>query len=64
EILDKYLDDAALTGHDKVRIIHGRGMGALRFAVLDFLEGHRQVRSFAAAGPNLGGLGVTEVELR
>ncbi len=64
EILDKYLDGAALTGHDKVRIIHGRGTGALRFAVLDFLKGHRQVRSFAAAEANLGGSGVTEVELR
>jgi DNA mismatch repair protein MutS2 len=64
EMLDKYLDDAALTGHSKVRVIHGRGTGALRFAVLDFLKDHRHVRGFAAAEPELGGIGVTEVELK
>jgi DNA mismatch repair protein MutS2 len=64
EILDKYLDDAALAGHATVRVIHGRGTGALRFAVLDFLKDHRHVRAFAAAEPKLGGIGVTEVELK
>ncbi|OGD73959.1 MAG: hypothetical protein A2Y64_04085 [Candidatus Coatesbacteria bacterium RBG_13_66_14] len=64
EILDKYLDDAALAGHANVRVIHGRGTGALRFAVLDFLKDHRHVRAFAAAEPKLGGIGVTEVELK
>ena len=64
EILDKYLDDAALAGHANVRVIHGRGTGALRFAVLDFLKDHRHVRGFAAAEPKLGGIGVTEVELK
>ncbi|HUT99317.1 MAG TPA: endonuclease MutS2 [bacterium] len=64
EILDKYLDDAALAGHGNVRVIHGRGTGALRFAVLDFLKNHRHVRAFAAAEPKLGGIGVTEVELK
>jgi DNA mismatch repair protein MutS2 len=64
EVLDKYLDDAALAGHERVRIIHGKGTGALRFAVLDFLRGHRHVAAFSTPEPQFGGTGVTEAELR
>ena len=40
-VLDKYLDDAALAGIHTVRIIHGKGTGALKAAVWQFLRGDR-----------------------
>ncbi|MCK4323586.1 MAG: Smr/MutS family protein, partial [Armatimonadetes bacterium] len=61
--LDKYLDDASLAGLEEVRIIHGKGTGALREAVHNFLDGHRAVRSFQLADRTAGGEGATEVDL-
>ena len=61
--LDKYLDDASLAGLDEVRIIHGKGTGALREAVHNFLVEHRAVRHFHLADRTAGGEGATEVEL-
>lgn len=61
--LDKYLDDCTLAGVERVRVIHGRGTGALREAVRSYLRENRRVRRFAAAGPAEGGDGVTVVEL-
>jgi len=61
--LDKYLDDASLAGLEEVRIIHGKGTGALREAVHSFLEEHRAVRSFHLADRTAGGEGATEVDL-
>ncbi|HCJ09616.1 MAG TPA: endonuclease MutS2, partial [Clostridiales bacterium] len=43
--LDKYLDDAALAGLESVRVVHGRGTGALRQAVRDYLDGCPHVLS-------------------
>jgi len=60
--LDKYLDDAVLTGARRVRIIHGKGTGALREAVRTHLRGCRAVSSNYTAAPNEGGDGVTIVE--
>ena len=61
--LDKYLDDAFLAGLDQVRVIHGRGTGALRRAIREFLSDHPHVESFSNAAPNEGGDGVTVVRL-
>jgi len=61
--LAKYLDDALLAGASRVRIIHGKGTGALREAVHDFLHQHRYVSSFHLADPSAGGAGATEVRL-
>ncbi|HHY39203.1 MAG TPA: endonuclease MutS2 [Clostridia bacterium] len=63
ERLDKYLDDALLCGLDQVRIIHGKGTGALRKAVREFLQNHHQVASLRWGDPNEGGDGVTVVKL-
>lgn len=63
ERLDKYLDDALLCGLDQVRIIHGKGTGALRKAVREFLQNHRQVAFLRWGDPNEGGDGVTVVKL-
>ncbi len=63
-LLEKYLDDALLTGYDTVRILHGKGTGALRKAVHDYLSQHPQVASFQLAPREQGGEGVTIVRLR
>jgi DNA mismatch repair protein MutS2 len=61
--LEKYLDDAFLAGLETVRIIHGKGTGALRRGLHDYLRQHRHVRSFAVAERTEGGEGATVVRL-
>lgn len=62
--IDKYLDDAFLSGLKKVSIIHGKGTGALRQGVRDYLKHHRYVESLRAGGFNEGGDGVSVIEMR
>jgi DNA mismatch repair protein MutS2 len=62
--LDKYLDDAALAGREEVRIIHGKGTGAMRQAVHEYLRQHPAVASFALAPDSEGGAGATVVKLK
>ena len=57
--VDRYLDDAALAGLSIVRIIHGKGTGALRRAVQDMLRSHHHVSSFRDGEAGEGGTGVT-----
>ena len=64
ERVDKFLDQAFLTGVEAVRIIHGRGKGILRSAIARFLADHPQVEKFSLAPPEQGGGGATIVELR
>jgi DNA mismatch repair protein MutS2 len=61
--LSKWLDDAMLAGADHVRIIHGKGTGALREGVHDYLRNHRYVSDFSLADMREGGSGATEVKL-
>jgi DNA mismatch repair protein MutS2 len=58
-VLDKYLDDAILAEAKQVRIVHGKGTGALRTAVHRLLARHRGVKSFSLAPQNEGGQGAT-----
>ena len=62
-MLDKYLDDALLVGVPRVRILHGKGTGALAKAIAHYLEEHAGVASFGPARPEEGDWGVTQVEL-
>jgi DNA mismatch repair protein MutS2 len=64
DLLDKYLDDAALEGISPLRIVHGHGTGRLRSAIQKFLEGHPQVEGYTEAGEKEGGRGATVVRLR
>ena len=61
--VDDFLDKAVRDGLTSVRIIHGRGTGALRQAVRELLENHPLARSFAPELQEKGGNGVTVVEL-
>lgn len=62
-ILDKYLDDAAVAGLQRVTVVHGKGTGALRKAVHEFLRTHPHVREFRVGQRGEGESGVTIVEL-
>jgi DNA mismatch repair protein MutS2 len=57
--VDKYLDEAFLAGLPFVRIIHGKGTGALRQAVQQELRNHPLVQSYRAGEEGEGGSGVT-----
>jgi DNA mismatch repair protein MutS2 len=59
ERFESYIDGAFRAGLPFVRIIHGKGTGALRHAVREALTGHPLVRRFESAAPNEGGEGVT-----
>lgn len=59
EKLDKFLDDAILAGVDEVRIIHGKGSGAMRQAVHEYLRQTKYVKEFRLGGRGEGDLGVT-----
>jgi DNA mismatch repair protein MutS2 len=59
DILEKYLDDAFLAGLGTVRIIHGKGTGALRRAVEELLAAHPLVMSHRAGDLHEGGAGAT-----
>ncbi len=61
--LDRYLNDAFMSGRYQVRVIHGKGAGTLREAVRRELGGHSLVKSFRPGGYGEGGAGVTMVEL-
>ena len=62
--LDKYLDDAYLAHLSEVRIVHGKGTGALRKAVQNFLRKNKHVDSYRNGEYNEGGAGVTIAKLR
>lgn len=63
--LDKYLDDAALAHLSSVRIVHGKGTGALRQGVHDYLRHQKKrVKSFRLGAFGEGDAGVTIAELR
>jgi DNA mismatch repair protein MutS2 len=64
EQVDKFLDSAALASVNRVRIVHGHGMGVLKRKVAELLQSNPHVGRFYPATPAEGGAGATIVELR
>lgn len=64
DLVEKYLDDAFLGGLVNVRLIHGKGTGALRKAVRALLAEHPLVESFRDGEPSEGGAGATVAALK
>ncbi len=62
--LDKYLDDAYLAHLPSVRVVHGKGTGALRNAVHNYLRKNRVVKSYRLGEYGEGDAGVTIVEFK
>lgn len=62
--LDKYLDTAALAGLESVRVVHGKGTGALRKGVQEYLSHHPHVKSYRIGMHGEGDAGVTIVILK
>ncbi len=62
--VDKYLDDAFLAGIKEVSIIHGKGTGALRSGIQQYLRRHPHVQSFRLGKYGEGETGVTIVTLK
>lgn len=62
--LDRFLDDAVLSGAATVRIVHGKGTGVLRKAVGEFIKRDKRVKSSRIAAYGEGDSGVTIADLR
>lgn len=62
--LDKYLDECYLAGLTQVRVVHGKGTGALRTGIQAYLKNHPHVKSYRIGTYGEGEMGVTIVELK
>ena len=62
--LDRYIDNAVMSGLDTIRIIHGKGTGVLRKSVQEHLKTHRNIKSFRLGTFGEGENGVTIAELK
>ncbi len=62
--IDKYLDDAYMSHADKVRIVHGKGTGALRKGIHDYLRFNSIVKHYELAAHGEGDAGVTIVSFK
>ena len=63
-VVDKYLDDAVLAGVGSVRIIHGKGTGALRAALWKYFKTDKRIKSYRHGNYGEGDAGVTVIEFR
>ena len=61
-LVQEYLNDAFLAGLKEVRVVHGKGTGILRQAVMRELRKHPLVKSFRGGGRFEGSTGATVVE--
>jgi DNA mismatch repair protein MutS2 len=64
DLVEQYLDDAFMAGLPAVRLVHGKGTGALRKTVRTLLAAHPLVESFRDGAPSEGGAGATVAALK
>ena len=64
QVCGKFIDDAQLSGLKQILIIHGKGTGALRQGVHEFLRENKSVASFQFADQDEGGSGATLVTIK
>ncbi len=62
--LENYMDRALMNGYTEIYVIHGKGTGALRAGIIEFLKNSRYVKEFRAGNHNEGGIGCTVVTLK
>ena len=62
-LVEEFIDDALLSGLNLVRIVHGKGTGALRSKIRQYLKKSKKVNSFFTPPPETGGDGVTVLKL-
>ena len=62
-IVDRYLDSAVTAGYTTVTVIHGKGTGALRAALWQYMRGDKRIKSFRSGRYGEGDTGVTVLEL-
>lgn len=62
-VIDKAIDDAILSGADRLRIIHGKGTGALKAGVVPYLKQHSMVLEVLPAINEEGGAGATVIKI-
>ena len=63
-VVDKYLDDAVLASVPSVRIIHGKGTGALRAALWKYFKTDKRIKSYRHGSYGEGDAGVTVIEFK
>jgi len=62
--IEQYIDKVILSGLHEVSLIHGKGTGALRAGVQDYVKHHPRIASFRYGAANEGGIGVTIITVR
>jgi len=62
-LIDEFIDKAMISGLHNLRIVHGKGTGALRTKVRDYLKKKKQVKSIGTPPQEMGGSGVTVISL-
>jgi DNA mismatch repair protein MutS2 len=62
--LETYMDRAVMNGYNEIYIIHGKGTGALRAGIINYLKTCRYVKEYRTGGHGEGGLGCTVVTLK
>ena len=62
--VDKFIDDSVMASLKTITIIHGKGTGALRAGIVEYLRRHRSVESYRAGKYGEGEQGVTVVTLK
>ena len=64
QCVGKFIDDAELAGLKDILVIHGKGTGALRKGIHEYLKRHKSVKNFIFADIDEGGSGATVVYLK